>query len=1199
MSNGPMLRIPRSCLRACLLLSLLFSTSWAGEPVDVLKALDFASRPPGITQAIGFCSSRKDDRKVDRAYRVGKDAQLSIPTKQLFPESEFPQDFSVLITMRVRKRTQAFLLSIYEKQGRQQLGIEVGRSPLFLYEDQNKRPPPNQYPVFKGVNLADNRWHRIAISVHKKTVTLVLDCQKNFTRPLKRSNNAQIDKNGIMIFGTRLVDEAHFEGDVQQLLIVDDPFAAYEYCTKYSPECDKALRETQSQEPNDDGEYEDMDYNYEDLLGKGDADKKIAPDVLDPNYADIYDYAYYDTPEVVTNGAVEFAPVQGTIVPLVETILEGSTKGDRFHQEYFGGGFNGPDYDPSVYDYYSNYDFGSKGGTRPQLPAERDRDMGYGGMKGEKGQKGEAAMIEPGMLFEGPPGPEGPAGLSGPPGPPGPPGPTGDHGERGATGRSGLSGADGLPGAPGTMLMLPFRFGANHGDGSKGPVPSAQEAQAQAILQQARLAMRGASGPQGLTGRPGPVGPPGTFGRKGEGGDPGPQGPRGLQGRQGVQGKVGRRGRPGGDGARGFPGEPGIKGDRGFDGLPGLPGEKGDRGNTGPLGPPGAVGEDGSRGELGAPGPSGLPGEPGSRGLLGPRGTPGPPGVHGPSGSDGSPGQKGAVGPQGEPGPPGQQGNPGSQGIPGPQGQIGIPGDRGPQGKSGLPGLRGIDGPPGHPGKEGPVGEKGNFGPPGPQGPVGYPGPRGVKGADGPRGMKGDKGQLGEEGFPGFKGNVGLKGEKGDAGPAGPRGDDGPEGHKGRFGPPGDTGPLGPAGEKRSTRSQAFDKEMCVICQEDKADQLHDVSTENMGAQLKAIGQQTDRKILKVRLSNVVGSSDLLTAVAEDMKYHLLCLGHAKRDIEKANRPPKQHVHFAQLVSDLEMLDMVETEINDPSNSSALNMNDIEQSYVGLLEANGFPLPDNPRYKPYLKQLILDNIADVHFTRPPDKTKPEQVLSTKSKETLLAGALASDTKDLREDVKVLLKASKILRRDIASATPWKFEGTFDNYEPPALLQLLCKLAIQGLHHVKTISRAESMNQSASVLAQHFVCAYKSDRQVTYETKHEDVTFKHRTETPLTVGLALDKYFLIAPELSNLQHEFEKKYFTGSKAKRTQHHELTGGKLTRIIQNAVKLSAVFHEHGNPFESADEGEIYNLLTKAVMNETATNDILRRDEIGQQDV
>ena len=94
-----------------------------------------------------------------------------------------------------------------------------------------------------------------------------------------------------------------------------------------------------------------------------------------------------------------------------------------------------------------------------------------------------------------------------------------------------------------------------------------------------------------------------------------------------------------------------------------------------------------------------------------------------------------------------------------------------------------------------------------------------------------------------------------------------------------------------------------------------------MGAQLKAIGQQTNNEFLKVKLINAVGSSDLLTAVVADMKYHLWCLINAKRDIDKTNKPPKQHVHFAQLVSDLEMLDMVKTEINDPSDSSALNMN--------------------------------------------------------------------------------------------------------------------------------------------------------------------------------------------------------------------------------------------------------------------------------------
>ena len=308
---------------------------------------------------------------------------------------------------------------------------------------------------------------------------------------------------------------------------------------------------------------------------------------------------------------------------------------------------------------------------------------------------------------------------------------------------------------------------------------------------------------------------------------------------------------------------------------------------------------------------------------------------------------------------------------------------------------------------------------------------------------------------------------------------------------------------QRAKRSQTFNKELCVICQQNKADKLHDVSTENMGGQLKAIGQETNNEDLKVRLSNVICSSDLLTAVAEEMKYHLSCLSHVKRDIEKAKRTPKQNVIFSQLVSDLEILEMVENEINDSNINYVLNMNDIDQSYFGLLEANRFPSPTNLTYKPYLKQLILDNIADVHFTRPPDKSKPEQVLSTKRKETLLADALAVDTEELREDMKVLLKAAKIVRRDIASATPWKFEGTFDNYEPPPLLQFFCKHSIQGLHSVKSTNKSESVNQSVSVLVQHFVSAYKSDRQVTYVAKSEDATFKHRIETPLNVGLALD------------------------------------------------------------------------------------------------
>jgi hypothetical protein len=57
-----------------------------------------------------------------------------------------------------------------------------------------------------------------------------------------------------------------------------------------------------------------------------------------------------------------------------------------------------------------------------------------------------------------------------------------------------------------------------------------------------------------------------------------------------------------------------------------------------------------------------------------------------------------------------------------------------------------------------------------------------------------------------------------------------------------------------------------------------------MGAQFKAIGQQTDNdRTTESQIQHCYNSPDLLTAVVEDMKYHLLCFSHAQRNIEKAN----------------------------------------------------------------------------------------------------------------------------------------------------------------------------------------------------------------------------------------------------------------------------------------------------------------------------
>uniref|UniRef100_A0A671UIK9 Thrombospondin-like N-terminal domain-containing protein n=1 Tax=Sparus aurata TaxID=8175 RepID=A0A671UIK9_SPAAU len=180
------------------------------EPVDVLKVLEFQNYPEGVTKISGFCTNRRAS-KPDSAYRVAKQVQISAPTTQLFPGGVFPEDFSILTTVRPKSGLQSFLLSIYSEQGVQQLGVEVGRSPVFLYEDQTGKPAPEDYPLFRNLNLADGKWHRVAISVEKKTVTIIVDCKKKITKSLLRSDHPSIDTKGITVFGTRILDEEVFQ----------------------------------------------------------------------------------------------------------------------------------------------------------------------------------------------------------------------------------------------------------------------------------------------------------------------------------------------------------------------------------------------------------------------------------------------------------------------------------------------------------------------------------------------------------------------------------------------------------------------------------------------------------------------------------------------------------------------------------------------------------------------------------------------------------------------------------------------------------------------------------------------------------------------------------------------------------------------------------------------------------------------------
>ena len=156
-----------------------------------------------------------------------------------------------------------------------------------------------------------------------------------------------------------------------------------------------------------------------------------------------------------------------------------------------------------------------------------------------------------------------------------------------------------------------------------------------------------------------------------------------------------------------------------------------------------------------------------------------------------------------------------------------------------------------------------------------------------------------------------------------------------------------------------------------------------------------------------------------------------------------------------------------------------------------------------MTNLIQENIPNVHFNRPDDRTKPMQVLSLQTKEKVISKAAASSKVVEKDSLVIIMKPSQVIRKDILEhGNFWQFSGKFSDYEPPPLTYILCKHIIQGTRRIETKKRKDLLDRSASLLAHHMVQALKTDRQVSYEPKNQSANFGIIKETPLSVAVPL-------------------------------------------------------------------------------------------------
>lgn len=76
-------------------------------------------------------------------------------------------------------------------------------------------------------------------------MTLIVDCEQQITRQLKRRLGVKIAVDGLVLTGIQLQeDDGCFVGDIQTFLVADTPDEAYFICTKYATSCAGSFQST-------------------------------------------------------------------------------------------------------------------------------------------------------------------------------------------------------------------------------------------------------------------------------------------------------------------------------------------------------------------------------------------------------------------------------------------------------------------------------------------------------------------------------------------------------------------------------------------------------------------------------------------------------------------------------------------------------------------------------------------------------------------------------------------------------------------------------------------------------------------------------------------------------------------------------------------------------------------------------------------
>ncbi|XP_077128262.1 thrombospondin-type laminin G domain and EAR repeat-containing protein isoform X2 [Ranitomeya variabilis] len=204
-------------------------------PLDILSEVIFPNKSlPGL---------RMVQSQGARGFRLAAMPHvLSFPSSRLFKNCHlFPEEFSLVVTIKIPslppKKNEYLFTVITEGRGHVLLGLRYSENKLhFLFwNKENSQEWPTKV-TFRGISLADDRWHTFVLAVAGISVSLSIDCSIPVEIVLDKPFPASLNTTNSRIYvGSRRRRKGFFSGLLRQLVLLPGSDATSTICPNARP----------------------------------------------------------------------------------------------------------------------------------------------------------------------------------------------------------------------------------------------------------------------------------------------------------------------------------------------------------------------------------------------------------------------------------------------------------------------------------------------------------------------------------------------------------------------------------------------------------------------------------------------------------------------------------------------------------------------------------------------------------------------------------------------------------------------------------------------------------------------------------------------------------------------------------------------------------------------------------------------------